>query len=85
MTIPIVGAQDAAAPLNGFSPTGSNTYLGFELMKMAGAAPRPVLDRHSTRGPHWPIVNPAEGPIDRRARRFCDARHLATAKSLKNA
>jgi hypothetical protein len=40
MTIPIVAAQDATAPLNGLSPACSNTYLGLELMKMAVATPR---------------------------------------------
>jgi hypothetical protein len=32
ITIPIVAAHDAAAPLNGLSPARSNTYLGLELM-----------------------------------------------------
>jgi hypothetical protein len=61
MTIPIVGEQGAAAPLNGLSPRASNSDLGFELMKNRGRACSGSKQNAPRR---CRIINPDEAAAD---------------------
>jgi hypothetical protein len=81
MTIPLRAAgKNAAAPLNGLSPTRSNRFLGFELMKIITSA-RSFPGRHRMRPGVGTMLT-----LPRRRDRccsaiFCGAEHIAGGKS----
>jgi hypothetical protein len=85
MTIPRRAAdKNAAAPLNGLSPTRSNRFLGFELMKIGtGARDRSRLTQDAP--PRWHDVNPAETATAAAARFFAAPSGSKAGKGAKNA